>query len=221
MTAAARPLRRLAESRPGSATLMASPPMRNEFSALVVSTRARLSTLWRWTALLWLIEIVDFGLGGALDSFGVVPRSLSGLWGILFAPLLHGGFGHLLGNTLVGVPLGFLAMARRRMDFYVVGTISAITAGLGAWLFGGAGSVHIGASGVIFGFLGFLMARGFYDRRVGAVLLSLFVTFTFGGMVWGVLPLLTPGVSWQSHLFGFLGGVFAASSLASGAKNPR
>ncbi|MCB9792533.1 MAG: rhomboid family intramembrane serine protease [Alphaproteobacteria bacterium] len=170
-------------------------------------------------AFLWVLELVDvLLLGGALDRFGVRPRTLSGLWGILFAPFLHAGVAHLLANTVAGVPLAFLTMARKRMDFMVVSVVSAITAGLGAWVFGAPGSVHIGASGVIFGYLGFLLGRGVFERRLGAVLLSALVAFLYGGMIVGVLPGLFPGVSWQSHLFGFLGGLLVSRALGEGLR---
>ncbi len=118
-----------------------------------------------------------------------------------------------MANTLPFLILGALSMTRRRQDFYVVSAISTLSAGLGAWLFGGANTVHIGASGVIFGYLGFLLARGWFERRPGPVLLSLLVAAGFGGMIWGVLPGLYAGVSWQSHLFGFIGGVLTARTL--------
>jgi membrane associated rhomboid family serine protease len=104
-------------------------------------------------------------------------------------------------------------MGRKRMDFYVVTVVSAITAGLGAWFFGASGSVHLGASGVIFGYLGFLLARGIYERSAATIALSLFCGWIFGSMLWGVLPFLATGVSWQSHLFGFLGGILTARQL--------
>lgn len=159
---------------------------------------------------LWLIEIVDaFLLRGALDGFGVQPRSLMSLPAVLVAPLLHAGFGHLLANTIPFVVLGWLVMWRRTSDLFVVGLASAIGAGLGVWLFGGANTIHLGISGVVFGLLGYLLARGYYERSVGSIGLALVALFLYGGMLWGVLP-LQQGVSWQGHLFGFVTGVVAA-----------
>lgn len=172
------------------------------------------------TALLWAIESVDWVLGGALDSLGVQPWTTQGLVGIVFAPFLHGDFSHLLANTLGLIPLGLLTMARKQQDFWVVTVFTAITAGLGAWVFGSLDSVHIGASGVVFGYLGFLLGRGWYDRRPGPVALSILVAWLFGGMVWGVLPSGLP-ISWQSHLFGFLGGMFMARTLGKGINASR
>jgi membrane associated rhomboid family serine protease len=187
--------------------------VQRDVAALVGETRARVGLVLRSVAVLWAVEVVDVVLGGRLDRLGVQPRSVEGLVGLLFAPFLHAGFGHLLANTVPFVALGFLAAARRRADFWVVSVVSAVTAGLAAWVFGAPGSVHLGASGVVFGFLGFTMGRGIWEKRAGALFLSFLSTFLFGGMLWGVLPLVNPGVSWQSHLGGFLGGLWVARTL--------
>lgn len=158
---------------------------------------------------MWLVHVANVLTGGALVAFGIVPRTLGGLVGILFAPLLHGSVGHLLSNTAPMVLLGALLLLRGRRDFAVVTATSVVGSGLGAWLFGGPGTVHIGASGMIFGWLGFLMARGLVERSAASVLVSAAVTFWMGGMVWGVLPLAV-GVSWQAHLFGLLAGLVTA-----------
>lgn len=157
----------------------------------------------------WLVHVATVLTGGWLLSLGIVPRSLSGLVGILFAPFLHGSFAHLLANTLAFVPLSILLLMRGRRDFYSVSAAGVVGSGLGAWLFGAPGTVTIGASGVLFAWLGFLMARGLVERSVGAVLATVAVTWGMGSMVWGVLP-LTAGVSWQAHLFGFLTGLVVA-----------
>ena len=161
-------------------------------------------------ALLWLLELVDLLIfRGRLDALGIRPRSLDGLRGILFAPFLHAGFAHLAANTIPFVVLGWLVMLRSTSDFFVVAAVSAVTSGLGAWLLGGPRTVHVGISGVIFGFLGYLLARGIYERRLGSILLALIALLLYGGALWGVLP-LRAGVSWQGHLFGFLGGWLVA-----------
>lgn len=183
--------------------------------------KAASGTVLQITGVLWGIEILDWFLGGRLDGLGIHPRQVDGLWGILFAPFLHAGFGHLIANTLGGIPLALLSMSRKRMDFWVVSGVSALTGGLGAWVLGAPGTVHIGASGVIFGLLGFLLFRGIFERRAGAVILSLVVGVLFGGTVWGIVPGLYPGVSWQCHLFGFLGGVLCARALGNGLRGRR
>ena len=195
--------------------------IRREVDALVLETQARIKLVFGWTALLWVVEIADVLLAGRLDGFGVHPRSAAGLVGILFAPFLHAGFGHLLANTVPLLVMGFLACARKRMDFYVVALAGGLWAGLGAWIFGAPGTVHIGASGIVFAFFGFLLGRGFWERKPGTVLLSLLVGATFGGMLWGLLPLVSPGISWQSHLFGFIGGLLTARTLGSRLRGRR
>lgn len=160
-------------------------------------------------AALWVVEIFDAGLlRGALDGYGIQPRSLGSLPAIFVAPLLHNGFGHLLANTIPLVVLGWLVMFRCTEDFFWAGAIALLASGLGIWLIGGANSIHIGISGVIFGLLGFLLARGYYERSLTAIALAVVAFFLYGGMLWGVLP-VQAGVSWEGHLFGFLGGVLA------------
>ncbi len=187
-----------------------------QVTEMVTETKARVSLVSRSIALLWGITFIDrVLLAGGLEAYGVRPRSLSGLAGILAAPFLHAGWGHLLANTVPFAILGFFTMARKRMDFWVVAATSAVSGGLAAWLLGGSDSVHIGVSGVVFGFLGFLMGRGVFERRVGTLLLSGLTTFFFGGLLMGVLPVLAgAGISWQAHLGGWLGGLLVSRTLA-------
>ena len=165
-------------------------------------------------AIMWAIEVVDLVvLGGALDAYGIRPRTVDGLWGILLAPFLHGGLGHVAANTIPFVVLGWLVMLRETWHFFAVGVIVAVLGGLGVWLTAPAAGVHIGASGVVFGFFGFLLLAGWFERRFGTILVSLAVLVAYGGLIFGVLPGQV-GISWQSHLFGFLAGVLAARFLA-------
>ncbi len=160
--------------------------------------------------MLWLIEIFDWlVVRGALDGFGIQPRTLSGLQAIVVAPWLHAGFGHLLANTIPFVVLGWFVMLRRTTDFFIVTLAALLASGLGIWLFGGASTIHLGVSGVIFGFFGYLLARGYYERSVIAITMAALAFLIYGGMMWGMLP-LQQGVSWQGHLFGFVGGVLVA-----------
>jgi membrane associated rhomboid family serine protease len=162
---------------------------------------------------LWAIEVFDaLVLRGALDGLGIQPRTVGSLPAILVAPWLHAGFGHLLTNTIPLVVLGWMVMMRRTSDLFVVGLTAAIVSGLGIWLFGGAHTIHLGISGVIFGLLGYLLARGYYERSMTSIALAVLAVLLYGGMLWGVLP-LHQGVSWQGHLFGFVGGVVAAYAM--------
>lgn len=161
-------------------------------------------------ALMWALEIVDTVLGGRLDNFGIHPRDLGGLDGLIFAPFLHAGFEHLIANSTSYAVLAFAAyLAVSAARFLGVVVITALTSGLGAWFLGSPGTVVVGASGVIFGLLGFLLVRGLFVRSIGSIAVSVVVLLLYGGMLTGVLPGM-PYVSWQGHLFGFLGGVLAA-----------
>jgi membrane associated rhomboid family serine protease len=167
--------------------------------------------------IMWAVEIFDQGImrsvfRSSLDIYGIIPRNPIGLRGILFAPFLHGSFIHLLGNTFPFLVLGWLIMLRETRDFFVVSAVSALVSGAGTWLFGSPG-VHIGASGVVFGYLGYLLLRGYFERSALAIALSLGVGTLFGSLLWGVLP-LQYGISWEGHLFGFIGGAIAAKMLA-------
>lgn len=165
-------------------------------------------------AFLWMIEIIDFFVfRGGLNRLGIHPRHIQGLQGIFLAPFLHGNFNHLAANTLPLIILGWFVMLRDIKDFFIVTFITIIVSGFGVWLFGSPNTIHIGASGVVFGYLGFLLLRGFFERSFLSIVLSLLVGWLYGGLLWGVLP-LQYGISWQGHLFGFIGGVFAAQILA-------
>jgi membrane associated rhomboid family serine protease len=159
-------------------------------------------------AVMWSEEVVDTALDGRLDRFGIRPRQVGGLDGIVLAPFLHGGFGHLIANTLPFLFLGgaiCLGSARR---FAQVTVIVGAISGVGTWLTGSARSLHIGASGLVFGYLTYLITRGVFARRVTYILGGLLAFMVYGGVLWGLVP--RPGVSWQGHLFGAIGGVVAA-----------
>lgn len=164
-------------------------------------------------AVMWLLEIVDFVLGGALDRWGIRPRTLEGLGHILTAPWIHAGFGHLIANSIPLAVLGFLVLLRGLRDFVVAAGVAALVSGLGIWLFGGAQTLHLGASGVIFGLLGYLLARAYLERSWTALILAGMAMILYGGILWGVLP-GRPGVSWLGHLFGVVGGSLAAWLVA-------
>jgi membrane associated rhomboid family serine protease len=186
---------------------------RQETKALSRELKTQGTILGGFVAVMWILEIVDVALGGALNAYGVRPHQLIGFRGILFAPFLHGSLGHLIANTIPFLILGWFVMLQETRDFFVVTAITMVVSGLGTWLIGPSNSVHIGASGLIFGYLGFLLLRGYFERNFPSILLSIIVGFLYGGTIWGVLP-IQYGVSWQMHLFGFIGGVIAARLLA-------
>lgn len=162
---------------------------------------------------LWFLEVLDrLLIQGGLDQFGIHPRTLVGLRNIFLAPFLHADFGHLFANTIPFIVLGWFVMLRGRRTFAVVSVVTALVSGLGIWLLGAGQSVHIGISGVIFGYLGYLLAMAYLERSLPALGLGLLAFLMYGGMLFGVLP-GRPGVSWLGHLFGLLGGAMAAYLL--------
>jgi membrane associated rhomboid family serine protease len=162
-----------------------------------------------FVALLYAIELLDTLTGHRLDGYGVRPRREDGLDGIAFAPLLHLGWPHLLANTLPLLLFGFLILLAGVTRWLAVTAVVWVVGGAGTWLAGQPGSVHIGASVLAFGWLVYLLLRGVFSRRVGQVLLGLVLLLAYGGVLFGVLP-GQPGVSWQGHLFGAVGGGLAA-----------
>lgn len=163
--------------------------------------------------LIWGLELVDTViLRGQLDRWGIRPRRLSGLWGIVWAPLLHGNLKHLTANTVPLLVLGWLITLQGRNVFLLVTGMVWVASGVGTWLFGGNNTNHIGASGIVFGYFGYLLLRGYFEQSPTAIAIAVLVGLIYGSMIWGVLP-IRRGKSWQSHLFGFLGGGFTARYL--------
>jgi membrane associated rhomboid family serine protease len=160
-------------------------------------------------ALLYLIELVDTLGGNRLDAAGVQPREADGLDGILYAPVLHAGWAHLAANTVPLLVCGFLILLGGIARWVAVTVLVWVVGGVGVWLTGGDHTVHIGASVLVFGWLVYLLVRGLFSHSVRQVLLGLVLLFLYGGVLVGVLP-GQPGVSWQGHLFGAIGGVLAA-----------
>lgn len=168
--------------------------------------------------LMWASEIVDqVILRGALDRFGIMPRTTTGLRGILFSPFLHLGFLHLVANTIPFLVLGGFVIIRGIPRFVAASVIIMILGGFGTWLIGGGGTVHVGASGVVFGYLGVLIGSAIFERSFVSIAIALIAGGLYGGILWGVLPGQI-GISWEGHLFGFLGGVLTAKLFAKKGK---
>ncbi len=175
------------------------------------STAVSIMSLVSLLVLMWLLELFNWSLPQLqLDNYGIRPRDISWLPGIIIAPLLHGSWAHLIANTPPWLIFGGLVSLQGIRIFWLVTIISTLFSGLGVWLFSPENVVTVGASGVIFGYLGFLLLRGLFARSIGAILISLIVGFLYSGTLWGILP-SSPNISWQAHLFGLIGGVFAAS----------
>ena len=159
-------------------------------------------------AIMWAVFIIDLIAGLNLNRFGIIPRQIEGIKGILFAPFLHANLAHLISNT---VPM--FVLCTTLFWFYDniamrILLLSIVMGGTLVWIFARS-ACHIGASGVIFSLVAFLIASGIFRKKFKAFLLGLAVFFFYGGVVWGILP-TQPGVSWESHLFGFISGIILA-----------
>ncbi|GAA3244660.1 rhomboid family intramembrane serine protease [Nonomuraea helvata] len=176
--------------------------------ALLSGALSALAVVIAMLAVMWVVEGVDYFLNGALDrEFGIIGWEPDGLIGILFAPFLHGGFGHLMANSLPLLILGFLAGLRDLRKFLWASVLIILIGGLGTWLTS-PGVYTVGASGLVFGYFGFILARGLFDRRLLDIVIAIGVGFAYWGILAGLLP-NQQGISWQGHLFGLIGGVVA------------
>lgn len=200
---------------PSRSSQPSSPRPRRSITRVLPSPlRPAVATMLLFTALLYALEVVDTVSGRALEQAGgIVPRDVDGLDGVLFAPLLHGDWPHLLGNTVPFLVLGFLALAGGVRQFVLVTAAIWIGSGVAVWLVAETGTYTVGASGVIFGWLAFLLVRGFFARSWRQIALAVVLFAVWGGILLGVLP-GQYGVSWQGHLFGALFGVLAAWLVA-------
>jgi membrane associated rhomboid family serine protease len=164
-------------------------------------------------ALMWALEIVDVAVDHRLDRYGIEPRDPDGLDGIVAAPFLHVGFGHLIANTIPFAVMGVVIAFEGPLRLIGVTAIAALVSGFGTWLIAPEGTIHLGASGVVFGYASYLIARGWFNRRFVEIAIGLAVAVIWGG---ALLAGLEPqrGISWQGHLFGAIGGVVAARVLA-------
>ncbi|KIT14233.1 rhomboid family intramembrane serine protease [Jannaschia aquimarina] len=161
---------------------------------------------------IWVVQAVNWVTGYVLNGWlGLIPRTVAGLDGVLFMPLLHGSFSHAAANTGPLAVFGGLLTLTARAHIAPATAIVVALGGFAVWVLGGA-AIHIGASGLIFGWFGYLLARGLVDRRPVPLLVTVGVALIYGTMLWGVLP-GQPGVSWEAHLFGAVSGICAAFLL--------
>lgn len=163
-------------------------------------------------ATMWLVEILDtVALADRLQRSGIHPRRLDGLIGILWAPFLHGGFAHLVANSVPLLVLGGLVLAHGRARWLVASAIVIAVGGALTWLLGRAGN-HVGASGLVFGYFGYLVGSAVIRRNATSIITAVVALVFYGGLVIGFVP--RSGVSWEGHLFGAAAGVIAAKLLS-------
>ena len=161
---------------------------------------------------IWAVEGINIVTGYGLNGWlGLEPRALRGLDGVLFMPVLHGSVAHAAANTPPLVVLGAVLTVTAQRTALMASVVIVALGGLGVWIFGQT-AIHVGASGLIFGWFGYLLARGLVEKRFIPLLVTAGVGLVYGTMIWGVLP-GQAGVSWEAHLFGAAAGVFAAVFL--------
>lgn len=185
--------------------------METERRAGTVIRDAKVGVLSLGAALvvMWAVEIVNLVFfGGRLYVYGILPRSVDGLNGVILAPFLHGGVVHLAYNSVPFVLFGSLVSLDGLRRFAVTTLLSLLGSGLGVWLLGAPGVFYVGASGMVFGYMGYLLLRGYFDRSVLTLVVAIVLALVYGGALLGILPLMTG--SWEPHLFGFLGGAYAS-----------
>ncbi|HMJ37587.1 MAG TPA: rhomboid family intramembrane serine protease [Baekduia sp.] len=182
-------------------------------SPAVSSDRRRgLLLVGAMSAVMWIEEIADQLSGQHLDQYGIRPRGTDGLIGIVDAPFLHGGFGHLIANTVPFLVLGAIIALSGLARVALVTVIVAGVGGLGVWLLAASGTDHIGASGIVFGYATYLITRGLFSHDLLHLAAGAIVAVVYGStLLFSVVP--HDGVSWQGHLFGGIGGVIAARLL--------
>lgn len=168
------------------------------------------TVLGGFVVLIWLIELIDvIFLGNRLNQWGIRPRDMAGLSGIVLAPFLHSSLGHVAANTMPFLVLAWLVLLRGWGELIKVSVLTIAFSGLVVWLIGRSTTSHIGASSLIFGYLGYLILRGYFDRSAFSVFISIAVGLVYGSLIWGVLP-MDQEQSWEGHLGGFLAGAACA-----------
>jgi len=205
-----------------------APVKKGHGSLVMTRVKPAVIVVGSFATLLVIVQIVNSAMSYRLDPrFGIVPRTWHGLTGILTAPLLHGSWGHLLSNLLPLVIFGVLIMFGTARQFVAVTALVWLVSGLGVWLFGQTGSATVGASGLVFGWLAYLIARGVFTRSFGQILLGVVLLVVWGSLFWtGIVKVAVADItgvvtiSWQAHLFGAIGGVLAAFLVAK-ADGPR
>ena len=180
----------------------------SEWIRLLRRVRSSFPLIIGFVAVIWTVELVNTLMGHQLNVWGIWPRTVTGLVGIPLGPFLHGSFSHLMSNTIIFLGLGSLVAIRGRQVLMAVSVFIILIGGVGVWALGRP-AIHVGASGLVFGYFGFLVAVGWYERRLGSILVAIAVVVLYGGLIGGVLP--SPGIiSWEAHLFGLIAGLLAA-----------
>ncbi|MEU9100177.1 rhomboid family intramembrane serine protease [Streptomyces sp. NPDC048361] len=186
---------------------------------MIAEARKALYVMFGFMAVVWVLQVVNWAGDYRLDrEFGVVPQDLGRLPAILVAPFLHFGWDHIEANSGPLFVFGFLAAYRGVIRFLWLTLLVAVTSGLAVWVFQDTHTLGVGASGVIFGYFGYVVLRGLFDRRLVDTLIGLVMAASFAYMVSVAVP-GTPGVSWLAHLGGLVGGMIGAYVLRDGRRS--
>ncbi|MGN6608574.1 MAG: rhomboid family intramembrane serine protease [Jatrophihabitans sp.] len=167
-------------------------------------------------AVLWVVQFANAADDYGFNRYGLRPRTVDGLWGIVTQPFLHASYEHLLSNSAPFALIGWVLLRSDRRLFAIVTAAVVVVGGAATWLVGPSGAVIVGASGLVFGWLGYLLARAWFARRVVWIIEAVLVLFFFGTLLYGLFPTVHTHVSWQSHVCGFLAG-----ALTGGVLHPR
>lgn len=159
-------------------------------------------------ALLWGVQIANAADDYGFNRFGLKPRSVDGLWGILTQPFLHESWGHLLSNTVPLAAIGWALLLSGWRVFCFVTVVVIVLGDFLTWLVAPSGEVIVGASGLVFGWLGYLLARAYFTRRFKWIVTAVALLVFFGTLLGSLLPTVNARVSWQSHVTGLVVGVF-------------
>ncbi len=168
----------------------------------------RAAVLFGGLGLVWAVSLYAFADPNALYFLALVPRRVDGLPGVIGMPFVHGSMWHLVANTLSLIPLAAILLVRGTRYYLTTIAWIIVAGGLCVWLLG-RDAVHVGASGLVFGLVGFLIVRGLYERALTSLLVSLVVVLLYGGTIWGIVP-QGGGISWEAHLFGLIAGAATA-----------
>lgn len=181
----------------------------NALELIITSFKQNCVFVFGLVAFLWLLQTLNWALRYRLNIFGIVPRHLAGLRGIPFAPILHGDFNHLFFNSVPLFVLANLMLMHGRTEFYAVSLFIVVVGGFLIWLVGSRG-IHIGASMVIMGYFGFLLASAYFKINAMTVLLAIICLYYFGGLVLSLFPSSKKHISWEGHVCGFVTGIIAS-----------
>ena len=168
----------------------------------------RAAVLFGGLGLVWAVSLYAFADPSAFYFLALTPRRVDGLPGVIGMPFVHGSVWHLVANTVSLIPLAAIVLVRGTRYYLITVAWIIVVGGLGVWLLGRE-SFHVGASGLVFGLVGFLIVRGLYERALTSLMASLAVVLLYGGTIWGIVP-QGGGVSWEAHLFGLLAGAATA-----------